>query len=115
MVSLGRDSWISPGVVFHSHQSAAITVGERCDIGAGVAFIPGGHAIGGSHRRAGAGFAKPIEIGDGTWIGAHSVILGGVRVGSGCIVAAGSVVTRDIPDNSLAAGVPAVVKRPLTP
>jgi acetyltransferase-like isoleucine patch superfamily enzyme len=106
---------MSPGVVFHSHTDATITIGERCDIGAGVTFIPGGHAIGSSERRAGAGFAKPIEIGDGTWIGAHSVILGGVRVGAGCIVAAGSVVTRNLPDNTLAAGVPAIVKRQLKP
>jgi maltose O-acetyltransferase len=115
VVTLGRDSWMSPGVVFHSHLSAPITIGQRCDIGPGVTFIPGGHAIGGSERRAGTGFAKPIDIGDGTWIGAHSVILGGVRVGSGCVIAAGSIVTLDIPDNSLAAGVPAIVKRPLNP
>ena len=65
------------------------------------------------NRRAGEGTARPIEIGDGCWIGARSVILGGVRIGAGCVVAAGSVVTRDVPDNVLVAGVPACIKRQL--
>lgn len=114
-VTLGQDTWLSPGVVFYSHLDAPITIGERCDIGPAVAFIPGGHAPGNSARRAGAGIANPIGIGDGTWIGAHSIILGGVCVGRGCIVAAGSVVTQDVPDHTLVAGIPATIKRNLQP
>lgn len=56
----------------------------------------------------------PIRIGDDVWIGACSVVLPGVTVGNGCVVAAGSVVTRDVPDNVLVAGVPAVVKKLLS-
>jgi maltose O-acetyltransferase len=112
-LSIGAGSWLSPATVFYTHQQAAIRIGKRCDIGPGVEFIPGGHLVGQFDRRAGAGMARPIEIGDGCWIGARSVILGGVRIGAGCVVAAGSVVTRDIPDNMLVAGVPARIKRQL--
>ena len=114
-VTLGQGTWLSPGVEFHSHLQAAIILGDQCDIGPRVAFIPGGHALGHPARRAGEGYAKPIEVGNGCWLGAHSVILGGVHIGNGCVVAAGSVVTHDVPENTLVAGVPAVVKRHLKP
>lgn len=52
---------------------------------------------------------KPITIGDHVWVGMNSTILKGVNIGSGSVIAAGSIVTRDIPENSLAAGVPAKV------
>lgn len=110
---IGQSTWLSPRVIFYTHPSAQIKIGRRCDIGPGVEFIPGGHLIGTSNRRAGAGTAKPIEIGDGCWIGAKSVILGGVRIGAGSVVAAGSLVTQDVPDNVLVAGVPARIKREL--
>lgn len=112
-LNIGAGSWLSPATVFYTHQQAAIHIGQRCDIGPGVEFIPGGHLVGPSGRRAGEGTARPIQIGDGCWIGARSVILGGVRIGAGCVVAAGSVVTRDVPDNVLVAGVPARIKRQL--
>ena len=54
-----------------------------------------------------------IEIGDDCWLGGGVIVCPGVRIGNRCIIAAGSVVTRDIPDDSLAAGNPAVVKRKL--
>lgn len=53
----------------------------------------------------------PVIIGDNVWVGARSVILPGVTIGNNVVVAAGSVVTKDVPDNSLVAGVPAVIKR----
>jgi acetyltransferase-like isoleucine patch superfamily enzyme len=54
---------------------------------------------------------RPIRICSGSWIGAHSVVLKGVRVGVGAIVAAGSVVTRDVPDWSIVGGNPARLLR----
>lgn len=53
----------------------------------------------------------PVVIGDDVWVGARAVILPGVTIGNNVVIAAGSVVTKDIPDNSLVAGVPAVIKR----
>lgn len=114
VVAIGTDTWLSPGVVIHSHVEAPIVIGERCDIGPGVEFIPGSHIIGNSLRRAGSGTAHPISIGNGCWLGAKSIILGGVSIGDGCIVAAGAVVTCSVPSNSLVAGVPARVKRQLS-
>lgn len=112
-VIVGENSWISPGVIIRSHLGAVVKIGAKCDIGPSVDFITGGHEIGTSGRRAGREQALPIEIGDGCWIGARSVILGGVRIGSGSVIAAGSVVTKDIPRNVLAAGVPAKIKQQL--
>jgi maltose O-acetyltransferase len=57
--------------------------------------------------------AYPITIGDDCWIAGGVTICPGVTIGNRCIVAAGSVVTKDIPDDSLVAGVPAIIKRKL--
>jgi acetyltransferase-like isoleucine patch superfamily enzyme len=55
--------------------------------------------------------SRPIEIGNNVWIGMNSTILKGVRIGDGAIVAAGSIVTRDVPGKCLVAGVPAIIKK----
>ena len=59
-------------------------------------------------------YAKPITIEDDCWIAANVVVCGGVTIGRGCVIGAGSVVTRDIPAGSLAAGNPCRVIRPIT-
>lgn len=111
---IGDATWLSPGVIVHTHVDADITIGSRCDVGPGVEFMTGSHEMGNSTRRAGEGTACPIRVGDGCWIGARTLILGGVSIGAGSIVAAGSVVTHNVPPNTLVAGVPASVKRQLT-
>ncbi len=110
---LADNTWLSPGVIFYTHVDAQIVIGKNCDIGPAVEFIPGSHIIGDNLRRAGIGIARPITVGDGCWIGAKSMILGGVNIGEGCVIAAGAVVTNDLPPNTLVAGVPARVKRRL--
>ena len=59
-------------------------------------------------------YGKPITIGNGVWLAAGVIICGGVHIGDDVVIAAGSVVTRDIPSHSLAAGVPCKVIRPLS-
>lgn len=112
-LKIGDRTWLSPQVIFYTHPNVSIQIGSNCDIGPGVKFITGSHSIGPAQRRAGQGIAGAISIGDGTWIGAGVSILGGVSVGAGCVIAAGAVVAGNIPANSLAAGVPAKVKRTL--
>lgn len=58
--------------------------------------------------------SKNIEIGNDVWIGAHAIVLRGVKIGNGSIIGAGSVVSKDVPDFVVAAGNPAVVLRTLT-
>jgi maltose O-acetyltransferase len=110
---IGNNTWLSPGVITYTHLNAPIEIGSNCDIGPGVEFITGGHLLGTSFRRAGEGFAKPILVNDGCWIGAGARILGGVSIGKGAVVAAGSLVIHNVPENVLVAGVPAVIKKKL--
>lgn len=112
-VSIGDHTWLSPGVRMFTHRAAPISIGPRCDIGPDVRLITGSHQPGDALRRAGTGIAGPVTIGAGCWVGADSTILAGVTIGEGVVIAAGSVVTRDIPPHVLAAGVPAEVKRAL--
>ena len=57
-------------------------------------------------RRKPIGYASPVTIGNDVWIGANAVILPGVTIGNNVVVVAGAVVTKDVPDNTLVAGVP---------
>ncbi|RAX43840.1 hypothetical protein DQ354_18685 [Arthrobacter sp. AQ5-06] len=82
-------------------------------IGPFVRLVTDSHELGPSAKRGGANKWPPIVIGDGTWIGASVTVLGGVTIGKGCVIAAGAVVVHDIPDNSLAGGVPAKVIKKL--
>lgn len=112
-VAVGAQTWVGPNCILYTHPDAPISIGDRCDIAPEVSFVTGSHALGSSERRAGGGCAKPIHIGNGCWIGARVTILGGVCVGSGSIIAAGAVVTKSVPENSLVGGVPARVIRQL--
>ncbi|MEI7369839.1 DapH/DapD/GlmU-related protein [Pectobacterium sp. 1950-15] len=110
-VLLGNNVWLSPNVRIYSNVMATVTIKDNCDIGPEVSFITGSHEIGTSDRRAGKGTAVSITVEEGCWVGARAMILGGVTIGKGAIVAAGSVVIDNVPPNSLVAGVPAKVKR----
>ncbi len=70
-------------------------------------LITSTHEIGPHQYRAGKDTTRPITIGDGVWIGARAVVLPGVTIGNGSIVAAGAVVNRPVGSNVLVAGVPA--------
>lgn len=108
---IGHNTFVNQGVYFET--SAEIDIGKNCDIGMQAMFCSSTHEPGDSSRRAGKPTGKPIKIGDGTWIGARAMILPGVTVGEGCVIAAGSVVTKDCEPNSMYAGVPAKKVREL--
>jgi len=113
LVTIGKHTWIGPGVAFYSHPDAPITVGDRCDLAPEVCLMTGSHDIGSRERRAGKGWARPIVIGNGSWIGARTIILGGVTVGEATVIAAGAVVSSSVPAGCLAGGVPAKLIRNL--
>lgn len=90
-----------------------IIIGNRVNIAMNVHFVNSSHIIGDSSRRAGECITKTIEIGDGAWIGADSVIMSGVKIGKGTIIGAGSLVLNDCGDNSIYVGRPAKLLRKL--
>lgn len=112
-IVIGARTHVGPYCLFTGANGHMIQIGSDCDIAPQVTFLTGTHEVGSAARRAGRGLGQPIHVGSGTWIGARSTILPGVTIGSGCVIAAGSVVIDAVPPNSLAAGVPAVVKKQL--
>lgn len=97
----------------HIDLSEAVTLGRCVGIGQEVMILTASHRIGSSQCRIGDLIIAPVHIDDGAWIGARSLILPGVTIGAGSVVAAGAIVTRDVPPNALVAGVPARVIREL--
>ena len=84
-----------------------ITIGDNVLLGPRVGIYTSNHAFDPAERAAGACYAKPVVIGDNTWIGGGVTINQGVTIGEGAIIGSGSVVTRDVPARTIAAGVPA--------
>ena len=94
---------------------AMITVGDNCLLAPHVVISSAGHPLNAKRRAAGDEFAKPIVIGDNCWIGASVTICPGVTIGNDVVIGAGAVVTKDIPDSCVVAGVPARILRTITP
>ena len=92
---------------------AYIRIGDNVKIGPACQIYTPHHPIDHIERRESQESAFPVTIGEDTWLGGGCIICPGVTIGRRCIIGAGSVVVHDIPDDSLAAGNPAVVKRRL--
>lgn len=111
LVSIGDNSFINRHVEFHNgfggDKNSRIEIGKNCFIAMNVQFIGVSHKMGPSSKRADINEYNPIKVGDGCWIGANAVILGGVTIGNGAVIAAGSVVTKNVSDNTMVGGVPA--------
>ena len=93
-------------------EEALVTFGDDCFVGPNVSIYTACHSTNPVERNTRQEWAKPVTIGNNVWIGGSVTILAGVTIGDNCTIGAGSVVTRDIPANSVAIGNPArVVKQ----
>ena len=112
---------ISVGDFFYSNHNlvitdgASVTFGDHVFVAPNCCFTTAEHAIDPEMRKAGVEIAKPITIGNNVWIGAGTTVLAGVEIGDNTVIGAGSVVTKSIPGNVVAFGVPCRVSRAITP
>jgi maltose O-acetyltransferase len=92
-----------------------VTIGSRTLVGPNVQIYTATHPTSHKDRASGVEYAKPIAIGEDVWLGGSSVICPGVTIGDRSIIGAGSVVTKDIPADVIAAGNPCRIIRHLDP
>lgn len=86
-----------------------VQIGKNCAIAPGVHIYTATHPIEPVERVSGVEYGKPVTIGDNAWIGGRAVINPGVTIGDNVVVASGSIVTKDVPDNVVVGGNPAKV------
>lgn len=108
---------------FTVQDDGEVTIGDNCNFGPNVTIVTPVHPMVATERlalRTAQGeekllcYAKPVHIGNNCWFGASVTVCPGVTIGDNCVIGAGSVVTRDIPSNTFAAGVPCRVIREIT-
>ena len=99
-VYIGYNTYIGGGMVRLDDE---VVIGPFCCI------VAGNHTCKDGSYRFGPYDAGSIEIGRGTWLGAHVTITNNVKIGKGCLIAAGAVVTHDVPDGVVVGGVPAKI------
>lgn len=107
-LTIGSGVFINFGCTFDL--SDQIVIGDDVSLGHEVMILTSSHVVGQQGHRAADLTHAPVIIGRGAWIGSRVLILPGVRIGTGAVVAAGAVVLADLPANSMSAGVPAQVK-----
>ncbi len=106
-LEIGSNVFINYGASLSAHQ--LVRIGDGCQIGSYACLMDNDY-----HRvedRSQPGESSPIVLGKNVWLGVRVIVLKGVTIGENAVIGAGSVVTKDIPDNCLAAGVPAKVIR----
>lgn len=104
-IRFGKGVFVNSGCCFQDQ--GGVSLGDGTFVGHQVVFATLNHSLSPADR--GSMTASPITVGKNVWIGSHATILAGVTVGDNSVVAAGAVVTRSLPANVVAAGVPAKV------
>lgn len=102
-ITIGRNVFINACCHFQDH--GGVTLGDGCLIGHNVVFATLNHGIAPDDRAS--MYPAPITLGKNIWVGSNSTILRGVTIGDNAIIAAGSVVTKDVAENTIVGGVPA--------
>lgn len=110
-IRIGDDCSFNPYCVIYGH--GGLRIGNSVRIAAHTVIVPANHNFDDPHTpiRLQGLTTKGITIGNDVWIGAGVRIMDGVEIGNGCVVAAGSVVTKSVPNGAVVAGVPAKVIR----
>ena len=107
-ISVGEGVFINACCHFQDH--GGVTIGDGCQIGHNVVFATLNHELPAERRSVTR--PAPITLGKHVWVGSNVTILQGVTIGDNAVVAAGAVVTKDVPANTIVGGVPArVIKR----
>lgn len=104
-IKVGKNVFINSGCCFQDQ--GGIEIGDNVLIGQQVVIATLNHDLI-PQKRANM-FPAPVKIGNDVWIGAHATILQGVTIGDGAVIAAGAVITKDVPGNTVVAGVPAKI------
>lgn len=110
-ITVGKNVFIN--ACCHVQDQGGITLGDNCLVGHNVVFATLNHGFAPEERQS--MLPAPIVVGRNVWIGSNSTILQGVTIGDNSIIAAGSVVTKDVPANAIVAGVPARFIRSISP
>lgn len=110
-ITVGKNVFIN--ACCHFQDQGGITLGDNCLVGHNVVFATLNHGFAPEERQS--MLPAPIVVGRNVWIGSNSTILQGVTIGDNSIIAAGSVVTKDVPANAIVAGVPARFIRSFSP
>lgn len=92
---------------------AKITFGDNVFIAPNCGFYTAGHPLDFEQRNKGLEYAYPIKVGNNVWIGGNVCVMPGITIGNNVVIGAGSVVTKDIPSNSVAVGNPCKVIKKL--
>ncbi len=103
-IRVGHNVFVNQNCTFYD--LGGLDIADDVMIGPNVSLITAGHPLEPSQRRA-ATIGKPIVIEKGVWIATGAIVVGGVTIGENSVVAAGSVVTKDVPKNTLIGGNPA--------
>lgn len=109
-IRVGKRVFVNEGCCFQDQ--GGITIGDGCLIGHQVVMATLDH-VQDPDRRADM-IPAPIVLGKNVWVGAHATILAGVTVGDNAVIAAGAVVTKDVPENTVVGGVPARVLKKIS-
>lgn len=110
-IKLGRNVLINYDCVLLD--TAEISIGDNTLIGPGTKIVTASHPLDAEKRRDWTVSGKPVRICEDVWIGAGAIILPGITVGARSVIGAGSVVTKDVPQDAVAAGNPCRVIREL--